>query len=189
MTARAIVMAAAWLLAPTAFAAELRSLTFDKEDGVYKATTEIWLDADPARVYEVLSDWDLSEQFTSLITESRDLPPDDSGRPGYYMRIKGCVLFFCKSFEREGWVERQPITVIRAIADPERSDFEISDETWTFEGADGGTRVFYEMQMKPDFWVPPLIGPYVLKKKIRNSGVEALQRIERYLDDNPPAGE
>lgn len=173
--------------APLVEAAELRELTFDKRDGVYFATTEIWLDADRDRVYEVLADWDLSEQFTSLITESRNLEPDETGQPGYYMRIKGCVLFFCRSFEREGYVERRPNTLVRAVADAGRSDFEISDESWRFEAEDGGTLIFYEMEMKPKFWVPPIIGPYVLKKKIRKSGVEALERIERYIRDNPVA--
>lgn len=185
MIALRTLLLALCLAAPLAGAAELRSLTFEKRDGIYYATTEIWLDAAHDRVYEVLSDWDLSAQFTSLITDSRDLPPDETGKPGFYMRIKGCVLFFCRAFEREGWVEFEPITLIRAVADAERSDFELSDEIWHFETDGSGTRIRYEMEMKPKFWVPPIIGPYVLKKKIRDSGVEALERIERYVKANP----
>ena len=79
---------------------------------------------------------------------------------------------------REGWVEREPNTVLRAYADPERSDFKVSNETWTFVEADGGTIVTYHLYMQPDFWVPPAIGPYMIKRKLRNSGGRALDRIE-----------
>jgi hypothetical protein len=45
------------------------------------------------------------------------------------------------------------------------------------------------MEMKPKFWVPPFVGPYVLKRKIEKDGLEALQRIEDYVnarDDDAP---
>ena len=174
------------LLAGTApvDAAELRSVTLDKRDDIYYATSEVWLDAPRAEVFEVLSDWDLSTRFSSLIVESRnvDLPGDD--RPGFYMQNKGCVLFFCQTFEREGHVELRDSYLIRAVADGDKSDFDISDETWTLADDDSGTQIIYEMKMKPKFWIPPLIGPYAIKRKIRKDGLEALQRIEDYVNDD-----
>jgi len=32
--------------------------------------------------------------------------------------------------------------------------------------------------MKPKFWIPPGIGPYLIKRKLRNSGSDAIDRIE-----------
>ena len=169
--------------AVAAHAAELRSVTLDKRDGFYYATSEVWLDADLDAVFDVLSDWDISEQFSSLIVESRNLDPDDLGRPGFYMQNKGCVLFFCRTVEREGWVELKDNELIRAVAIGDRSDFEVSDERWHFEREADGTRILYEMDMKPKFWIPPLIGTYAIKRKIRNDGLEALERVERYVNE------
>ena len=182
VTLFARVACLAALLAPLAGAAELRSVTVDKRDGRYYVTSEVWLDADRTHVFAVLSDWDISENFSSLITESRNLPRDADGRPGYYMQNKGCVLFFCQTVEREGYVELKDSYLIRAVANPAKSDFEISDETWTLVDDEDGTQILYEMQMKPKFWIPPLIGPYAIKRKIRNDGLEALQRIEDYVN-------
>lgn len=163
-------------------AAELRSVTLDKRDGIYYATSEVWLDAPRDEVFGVLSDWDISTRFSSLIVESRNVELPDDERPGFYMQNKGCVLFFCQTVEREGFVELKGRYLIRAVAIAESSDFEISDETWTLVDDADGTQILYEMQMKPKFWIPPIIGPYAIKRKIRKDGLEALQRIEDYVN-------
>jgi len=173
------------LVAPTiTVAAELRSVTFEKRDGLYYATSEIWLDAEREGIFDVLSNWDLSTQFSSMIVESYNIEPDDQGRIGFYMKNRGCVLFFCKTMERYGYLESEENALIRAIAIPEKSDFEVSDERWHLEEENDGTRIRYEMTMKPKFWIPPIIGPYAIKKKIRKDGLEALQRVERYVQES-----
>jgi hypothetical protein len=32
--------------------------------------------------------------------------------------------------------------------------------------------------MKPKLWIPPVIGPYVIKRRLREGGSYAIQRIE-----------
>ncbi len=170
------------LAAPLAEAAELRSVALDKIDDRYVAKSEIWLDADLEAVYAVLSNWDISTRFSSLITASRNIAKDEAGRRGFYMENKGCVLFFCRTVVREGYLELEPDKLIRAVAIADKSDFEFSDERWYFDAEDDGTRIRYEMDMKPKFWIPPVIGPYAIKRKIRKDGLEALQRIEDYVN-------
>lgn len=182
MIRKACVALALLLGAVPLDAAELRSVTLEKRDGIYYATSEVWLNAPRAEVFEVLSDWDISTRFSSLIIDSRNVDLPDDERPGFYMQNKGCVLFFCQTVEREGHVELRDSYLIRAVADAQKSDFEISDETWTLADDDSGTQILYEMRMKPKFWIPPLIGPYAIKRKIRKDGLEALQRIEDYVN-------
>ena len=115
-------------------------------------------------------------------SEKGHYPPayvaDENGKPGYYVRNRGCVLFFCKSFERYGYVEKEPWKIIRASADPERSDFHLTNESWRFTADGEGTIVVYDLEFEPKFWVPPGIGPYVIKRKLRNDGGGAIDRIE-----------
>jgi hypothetical protein len=79
---------------------------------------------------------------------------------------------------RNGYVEVQYNSDLRAVADPQTSDFQRFEEHWAFAEEQGGTRVRYELVMQPDFWVPPAIGPYLIKRKLRKDGGEALDRIE-----------
>ena len=162
----------------TASAAEMRSVEVAYENKRYTMQSEAWFDAPVEQVFAVFGDWDLSTQFSSAIVESRDLEPDEQGRSQYYVRNRGCVLFFCLSFERYGHIESEPFSVLRAFADPETSDFVLCNETWTFTQENGGTAVVYDLSMRPKFWVPPGIGPYVIKRKLKNDGGDAIDRIE-----------
>ena len=166
------------LVSGAATAADIRSLDVRFEDGFYTLESTVWFDVGLESTYEIFSSWDRSEEFSSAVVEARDLEPGDDGRPGFFVRNRGCILFFCKSLTREGWVERKQDEELRAVADPERSDFKVSNETWTFVAAEGGTIVTYHLYMRPDFWVPPAVGPYMIKRKLRRDAGRALDRIE-----------
>jgi hypothetical protein len=93
--------------------------------------------------------------------------------------MEGCVLLWCKSFVRVGHLQLQPISEVVAIADPQESDFKHSHERWQLVPEDGGTLLIYEFEMVPDFWVPPLIGPYMIRRALKAGGEDAINRIER----------
>ena len=164
-------------------AATVRDIRVDIVDGKYVLRTEAWFDAELVALYEVLSDWDLSTEFSSVVVESRNLPPDEQGRPGFYSRIRGCVLFFCKSFERNGTILHRRYEMIVATADPERSDFHVSEEHWRFREEGDGTVIVYDLVVDPKFWIPPVIGPYALKRKLKKKSADALDRIEAVAQD------
>lgn len=168
------------VLASTQFAtaAEMRSVDVEYEDEYYSMVSVAWFDAGLDETFDVFSRWDYSTQFSSAVVEARDLEPDTSGRPGYFVRIRGCILFFCKSMVRQGYVEAQHNSDLRAIANPQDSDFQLFEESWEFSEERGGTRVLYKLRMQPDFWVPPAIGPYLIKRKLKKDGGDALNRIE-----------
>ena len=185
MRPMAWLVLASLLMSGVTNAAELRSIAVDHDKGRYSVTSQVWFDAPVAQVFEVFRQWDLSTQFSSAIVESRDIPADENGRPGYYVRNQGCVLFFCKSFVRQGFVELEVNEELRAIANPADSDFKMSNETWTFVAEGRGTVVTYKLLMEPDFWVPPGIGPYLIKRKFRNNGGDAIDRIEAIARELP----
>ena len=180
---RAAAFALLLASAGAASSAELRSVELQYEDGYYTLHSEVWFDAGIESTYAVFSDWGLSPEFSSAIVEARDLPPDESGRAGYYIVNRGCVLFFCKSLTRQGHIERESPDVLRAFADPEHSDFDVCDESWEFNEHEGGTVVTYSLYMKPGFWVPPAIGPYLIKRKLTKKAGQALDRVEALARD------
>ena len=159
-------------------AANLETVSVDRVDGRFVLHSETLLDATPAQLYAVLTDYDLFTKFTSAIDESRNVEPDDEGRPRFYTRMEGCVLLFCVTFERHGHLELEPETLITAIVDPEQSDFKYSVETWELIKHEEGTRLVYNFEMEPDFWVPPIVGPFYIRRALRAGAVDAVDRIE-----------
>ena len=171
------------LCANSASAADMRSMEVDYVEGRYSLESVVWFDAGVDETFEVFSDYDLSTEFSSAVVEARNLEPDAQGRPGFYIRNRGCILFFCKSVVRQGYVESQGNRLLQAFTDASRSDFRFCEESWEFATEDGGTRVRYKLEMEPDFWVPPAIGPYMIKRKLRSDGSGALNRIEAIAQD------
>jgi len=159
-------------------AAEFRDIMVEREDGLYSMRSEVYFDVEREYLYRVLTDFDLFKKFTGAIVESNNVEPDEHGRPRFYARMEGCVLIWCKSFVRNGYLKLEPTTEIIAISDPERSDFEISRERWQLIPEGEGTIMIYEFQMVPAFWVPPLVGPFYIKRALRSGGVDAVDRIE-----------
>lgn len=167
-------------------AADLRKISVERVDDRYKLSSITYFAASPENVYRVLSDYDLFRKFTSAFVETRNLEPDEQGRPGFYTRMEGCVLLFCKSFVRRGHLLLTPDTEIVAEADPEVSDFKYCRERWRLSREDGGTVLKYTFEMEPGFWVPPVIGPYAIKRTLRSGGREAIDRIEALAQGREP---
>lgn len=166
------------LLPMCGFGAELISIQVDHNRGTYTLNSEVWFDATVEQVYEVFRRWDNSAEFSSAIVESRDVEPDEFGRAQFYVLNRICILFFCRSFERRGYIEFESNQWLLAFTDPDTSDFYRSDERWDFIEKDGGTVVIYDLKTKPKFWIPPGIGPYLIKRKLQRDGSRAINRIE-----------
>lgn len=166
------------LLCGSAGAAELRSVEVDRVDGRYKLTSLVWFDTDVDSIYRVFLDYDLASRFSSFIVEARNLDPSASGQRRFYIRNRGCIWFYCRSFERIGNVEHEPLTFIRSTAEPEESDFHFSQEEWRFQPEGSGTLVAFDFEFEPKFWIPPLIGPYAMQRKLATDSAGSIDRIE-----------
>lgn len=169
-----------------AWSADLRDIAVEYEDSRYHLESEVWLAAPPEEVWRVLTDYDLFVRFTSAFVETYDVPPDDKGRPRFYTRMEGCMLLFCKSLVRQGYLLLEPREEIVAVAVPSESDFRYCRERWRLVEERGGTLLLYDFEMEPDFWVPPVIGPWIIKRTLREDGIDVIDRIESLARGETP---
>lgn len=179
-----LVCAAAAAASVGASAAELHSLevTRDPEDrSRFQLVAETLLEADAQAIFDVLVDYEDGAfgRISSVYKESDYLEPAPDGTPIVYTRMEGCMWFFCRSLTRVERLETDEPHLIRTTALPERSDFEFAESEWVLTPVEGGTEVTYRLVIDPDFFLPPLIGPAILKKELREGGERALYRIER----------
>ncbi len=182
---------AAALLAATASAtsaAELREIAVKRESGYIYVESETFMAAPIEKVFDILSDYDRFDRVSSTFVESRFLEREPDGGGVVYTMAKGCVAFFCSTIERTERLEVTTPTFIQATVIPESSDVKDGVARWVLEPEDGGTRVLYEMEMKPDFWIPPLLGTFLLKRSLKKVGGHAAQRIEDIALGRYPAG-
>ena len=181
-----IVALAALFLPMAGAAAELTDVEVSYEDDRYRLTSKTYFEATKSELFRVLTDYDLFTKFSSAFAEAENREPDELGRPTFYTRMEGCVLWWCKSFVRYGHLELEPEVDIVAIVDPEPSNFKYSRERWQLKEDGDGTLLEYEFEMEPDFWVPPVVGPYFIKKALRAGGKNAVNRIEALAQGKEP---
>ena len=179
-----IVTVAAIAAAVLAFAARtatLTSLEVTRDDGRYELFADTFLAAPPSDIYGVLLEYedDKFQRISSVYKESRYLDPAPDGTPIVYTLMEGCIMFYCMQMQRTERLEKEEFKFIRTQTIPEESNFKDSHSEWTFVPVDGGTQMTYSMVMEPDFFVPPIVGPFILKRILRSGGARVISRIER----------
>jgi hypothetical protein len=171
---------AALLIGATAATATLDSIDIGRDGGVYSLYAETFLDASPASIASVLLDYERFGRISSVYKEYGYLDPLPDGTPVVFTRMEGCLLkVFCKSMTRVERLEVAEPGHIRTVTLPERSDFKRSISDWSLLPEADGTRLTYSLEMEPDFFVPPVVGPLMLKRTLRRGGGRAIERIER----------
>jgi hypothetical protein len=159
------------------------ALEVTRSDGRYSLAAEAHLAATPESIYDVLMDYDDNAygRISSVYKESRYLDPAPDGTPIVYTRLEGCLLrFLCLSLCRTERLESIEPRWIKSSVLPERSNFKHSTSEWALESdGNGGTKMKFRLEMEPDFWLPPIIGPRILERTLERGGVNAVRRIER----------
>jgi hypothetical protein len=188
--ARAAVALAALGAAALAAAATIDELDVERERGRYSLEAYARLDATPESVYSVLTDFDDNaySRISRAYKESRYLAPAADGVPLVYTRMEGCLLWHCMTLERTERLETREPTWIKSTALPEQSNFKHATSEWVLEPDGDGTLMTYKVELEPDFFVPPVIGPWYLKRTLSQGGLRAVTRIERLareLDGRP----
>ncbi len=174
----ACLLLCAW--SASAGAAQLLEFEFERKGQRYTLRSESYIDVPPQGVFNVLSDYDGLHRISSLIVESRDLGAGPDGEHLVFTNNSGCLAFFCKSVKKVERLEVQPPNEIVTIVVPERSEVSYSRSRWVLEREGRGTHLSYSVDTEISFWVPPMIGNYLLRRWLRKGAKEALTFIEYY---------
>lgn len=158
---------------------EIRQLDVSHDAGRYTVRFEVMLDAAVDRALPLMTDPAHWPQLSDIITESHVLAELPDGKKKVGVKFEGCILFICRTLVKTEVLERLPTGEITTFALPDQSDFLYAREVWRITGDDTHTRVEYQAELVPAFFVPPLIGPYLLQKKIRSLLTQTAHNLER----------
>ena len=180
-TAHAAAALGALAAGALAAAATLDEMHVTRQRGRYSLDVEARLAATPESIYAVLTDFDDNgyARISRAYKESRYLEPAADGTPIVYTRLEGCALWHCMSLERTERLETHAPHWIKSTTLPEGSNFRYSTSEWMLERDGENTRMTYKLEMEPDFFVPPVVGPWYLKRTLSQGGQRAVTRIER----------
>ena len=151
----------------------------EHEDKRYFVEIEVLLDADNKRVQALLTDYDQLTLLNNSIKESHTIYSLDDSTHQIQVVIEACITFFCKRITQIQDVEELPGGVVITTVVPAKSDFDYAHARWKITAEGKRTRISFSTDMKPSFWVPPVIGPLLIKGKLEDEALQTIEGLER----------
>lgn len=167
------------LLFPYALSAgEILDSKVTHDGVVYRLSITARVDAPLAVVYQLITDFTNLSAINPSIEESQVLASEDARRQRVRSVIKVCILVFCKRVEQVQDVNLIDSRTLEATMVPGAGDFRGGLARWEFTPDGDGTVLHFTEVFEPDFWVPPVIGPWLIEKKLVNEVAETAMYIE-----------
>jgi hypothetical protein len=173
-----IFLATGLLLGGPAAAYTLDDTSIQHSAGVYTVAFDMRLDADAVEVRALMTDYDHLDRLSDIVTYSRLLYVLPNGSKRMQLDMHVCVWIFCRTLRRVQDVTTLENGDISTSVLPEPTGFSHAMELWRIDAIPGGTRIRYDAQLTPNFYVPPILGPYLMKKAIRRELIGAAQHLE-----------
>ncbi len=164
--------------AASAFAYEIATLDVTHDDGHYTVNFSVWLAAPAGHVRALSTDYANLAQLSDLVAESRVLSISGN-TTRLKLVLRACLLFLCKSVSRVEDVVAEANGDITTRALPEQSDFRVATERWRILAEGSGTRFVYQAELEPDFFIPPIVGPFIMRRVMESELRESAVRFER----------
>lgn len=176
------------LCAQATAAAEVQQVSVSRDGARYHVDMQARLDVPAARAYAVFSDYRNLPLINPAVRSAKVLGTEPDGATRLATEVHLCVAFFCR--------ELKQVQDMRAIQEgdslglsadvlPQLSDLRYGHAEWRMRSCDSGTCLHFSAEMEPDFWVPPLIGPWLIERKLRAQAITTSAGIERLATAAP----
>lgn len=161
-------------------AGQIKHAGIDHDAGGYNISFDVEIDRDIDTVRAIVTDYTNLTQLSDMFIESHEFntPADNSKQRLLVASV--CFLFICRQVklaERITAINRNEFitTVI-----PDHSDFKSGAIHWRLTKlTDKKTRLVFDGREEPDFWIPPVIGPLIVKNILLKQAVIIINNIEK----------
>jgi hypothetical protein len=173
------------LLPAAAHAVVVDSLQVTQHGDRYRVAMKVQLDAPADAAYAVFTDYQNLPRINGAVKQAQVLPettsPDVSR---LHTQLRMCFSFFCKTLDQVQDMHRTQESVggkLSAKVLPDRSDLSYGQADWRLSEGSSATQsvLEFDAELEPKFWIPPLIGPWVMERKLRQEAIQTSQGIER----------
>lgn len=160
-------------------AGQVNHSSVDYKAGVYSLSLDVEIDAAFEIVRLIVTDYASLDQLSNMLIESAMISSPDDKLKRRLLVVRTCILFFCRNVRMVEEIEEVGSDVIITTIIPEQSDFKSGQTRWTLtELDDHRSRIELNGIQEPDFWIPPLIGPLLVKRKLLKEALELIDNIE-----------
>ena len=177
---------ALWLLAhvPSGLAADILQSEVRHRDGVYRVRFAVRVHAEANAVRALMTDYAHLSRLSTVVTGAEIVQRFGDGTQRLRLNLRACVWILCKDLRKLQDVIAHPNGDIVSVTIPAESDFSHAVERWRIvaesnEPGAARTRIDYESVLTPSFFVPPVIGPALIKRALRRELTHSIETLER----------
>ena len=183
----------ALLYAASATGYSLEAVDVEHNGDTYVIGFEVTLAANAIGVGKALADYAMWPRLSDSITASQLIAARPDGAQRIAVTFHACVLagLICRSLRQLKDLEHLPDgrTFVSTFV-PRQPDFASGFERWQLHPlADGTTRLRYDSSFVLAFRLPPLIGPWLMRRELRREILASAAKLERLLAEHRPAAE
>lgn len=148
----------------------------ESRDRAYVIRMSFDVEANADQVRSVLTDYRNPGRLSSAV-RGREIISQQGGVTRVSTELRGCAVFFCKTMKLVQDVSESDDSV-RADVVPDGGDFRSGYLLWSIAGKDSGhAHVDFEAVMEPGFFVPPLIGDFLIRSALQKHVSEIAQKL------------
>ena len=186
MRRRLLALGILGLALTTAAAADLESHAFEFVDGCSRYHFTARLRAPAAAVLQTLVDPARIAQTNDGIRASRVVSRARDGSFVREIRMEQCVVGFCFDIRFVERVHEDGPGALAVTQLPNAGTLRRGEARWTVASLpDGSTRMSMEAEQEPSFWVPPIIGPFLMRRTFEREVRETVGKIETVSNAAP----
>ena len=181
-----ILVLSAMLVASQAMAQDNDDVDIQQEDRVYSIRMAFDVPATVDQIKSVLTDFAHPSRLSPAVT-AREILGRQDGVTRVRTEFRDCVVFFCRTMLLLHDVT-STANEVRADVVPGESDFRHGFLRWSIEDAGAaGSHVVFEAVMEPDFFVPPIIGGFLVRNALRKQVITTAENLVTEAPREPRA--
>jgi hypothetical protein len=147
--------------------------------GRYFLHSEVLVRAPVSAVRTLLTDYEKLPRLNPNLKRVAILKRLQDGGVRMRMTSDLCILALCLSFHWIQEVRTLPGGDIVMTIFPGWGDFREGGGRWRLLADDGGTRLTFDVDLVPNFWIPSVLGPWLMKRKLAEETYETATGLER----------
>ena len=166
-----------------ASAGEIQRAKVQHKNGVYILELHVVLASRFEPVRAIVTDYDQLHRISDVLIETSLLSKEGADIKRRRLVTRICILIFCFTTKMVEDVWETENTIITRII-PEQSDYKYGETEWRVNSVDKDhSSIELYCTLEPAFWIPPVIGPFLMKQKMMSEAKKTINRIEE-LSEN-----
>ena len=163
-------------------AAEILDLTVERHERSYAAEVDVRFQAPVERVRAIVMDYEHLPRLTESIREVEVLEREGNRHARVRTLSRICVLFLCKDIRQVQDIDLDDEGNLMAVTVPDESDLRYGVARWWFWQEPQAARMRFISEIEPAFWVPPFIGPLMIRHALEREVRRTIDNIERLAE-------